>query len=157
MTFSFRNLNLSNVTAAGGSTRIKPGRYVVRVNGAEIRETKSRGHQVVVELVDDGTGAKISDWINVNVPTSTKATQIGLERLKSLLVNSGHSNPDQPGDIKSLIGLRVGINVVEEEYEDKEGNKKSGSSVHYYYKPENAPTANDRGGKSVMADDSIPF
>lgn len=157
MTFSFRNLNLANVTASTGSTRLKPGRYVVRVGGAEIRETKSRGHQVVVELIDDASGAKISDWINVNVPTSTKATQIGLERLKSLLVNSGHPNPDQPGDIKSLVGLRVGINVVEEEYEDKEGNKRAGSSVHYYWKPEGAATPNERGEKSVMSDDEIPF
>lgn len=157
MTFSFRNLNLANVTAASGSNRLKPGRYVVRVKGAEIRETKSRGHQVVVELADDASGGSISDYINVNVPTSEKATQIGLERLKSLLVNSGHNNPDQPGDIKSLVGLRVGVNVVEDEWTDKDGNKRPSSTVHYYYKAEDAPTPNDRGGKSVAADDEIPF
>jgi hypothetical protein len=158
MSFSFRNLNLANVDVGSGAERLKPGRYTARVTEAELRETKSGGNAVRVTFTDVDGGGMISDFINVNVPKSAEATRIGLERLKALLVHGGHRTPDNPGDIKSLKGLTVGIRVVEEEYTDKDGNKRSGSQIKSYlaveggHRPqEAAPT------KDTNLDDDIPF
>lgn len=158
MTFSFSNLNLANVDVGSGAERLAPGRYAARITDAELRETKSGGNAVVVKFTDvDGRGT-IQDFINVNVPKSSDATRIGLERLKSLLVHGGHKNPDNPRDIKSLKGLIVGIRVVDEEYTDKDGNKRNGSKIKSYLaleaseKPESSAPA-----KGADLDDEIPF
>ena len=158
MSFSFRNLNLANVDVGSGAERLKPGRYTARVTDAELRETKSGGNAVRVTLTDVDGGGMISDFINVNVPKSSEATRIGLERLKALLVHGGHRTPDNPGDIKTLKGLTVGIRVVEEEYTDKDGNKRSGSQIKNYLAIEGGhPEKTAEPKKDVNLDDDIPF
>lgn len=160
MSFSFRNLNLKNVDVKSGAERLRPGRYVARVSGAELRQTKSGGSAVRVELVDVDGGGTISDFINVHVPSSADASRIGLERLKSLLVYGGHRNPDQPGDIATLKGLTVGIRVVSEEYTDKDGNKREGSKVKNYLAVEDnatTPKAEEKTSEAAPHDDDIPF
>lgn len=159
MSFSFRNLNLKNVDVKSGAERLRPGRYVARVSGAELRQTKSGGSAVRVELVDVDGGGVISDFINVHVPSSAEASRIGLERLKSLLVFGGHRNPDQPGDINTLKGLVVGIRVVAEEYDDKDGNKREGSKIKSYLAVEDRPSVKveEKSETSTIANDDIPF
>jgi hypothetical protein len=71
------------------------------------------------------------------------------------LVHAGHPNPDRPADIATMKGLVVGVNLVADEYKDKDGNQRSGIKVRSYYesadkKAVSAPAA-DGGG------DEIPF
>jgi hypothetical protein len=134
MAFSFANLNLSAVTASTGGSVLQPGRYLVKVKDAEVTDNKSKTGKILkVKLVcDQGV---ITDNINV-FHESQEAERIGLEQLKSLLVNGGHPNPDNPGDISSVKGLSVGIIVAQ----DGEYNGAPQYKVKGYMKPENVGT-----------------
>lgn len=43
--------------------------------------------------------------------SNPKAVEIGLQKLKRFLVEAQHPNPDKPGDIQSLVGLKVVVNL----------------------------------------------
>jgi hypothetical protein len=164
--FSFRDLNLKDVQVSGPS--LTPGSYVGHVVKAEIQPTRTGGHQCVVTLKEEATGALITDYINVNVPSSEEATNIGRSRLKALLTFGGHPNPDNPGDIKTLNKLRVGFKVIEEEYE-KDGKKRMGTKLARggaYFSPQDGAASDgaaSSGGSAPATgvgsamDDDIPF
>jgi len=124
MSWSFRDLNLTGVEVQTGGS-LKPGRYVCRVSDPKIKETRNGGRQVEVRLTDINGSGSVRDFISVYVPGNTEnaqtAQRIGRERLKSLLVFGGHPNPDEPGDIKTLDGLIVGVNVEQSEDYEKDG------------------------------------
>lgn len=159
----FGSLNLSGVEAEQGRRSLPPGSYVCRISKTEIKDTKDgRGKGLVVELSDvDGRGA-VEDWINI-YNRNEQTQEIGLKRLKSLLVSSGHPSPDRPGDVKSLVGLTVGVHVEQgDDWTDRDGNKRKGGgkprSSGAYYKPEGAPapTFAERS-KGSLPRDEIPF
>ena len=158
--FSFDNLNLSGVkTSAGGG--LQPGRYICKVKEATLRDTAKGGKQVEVTLEDKASGSTIRAWLNVHVPEGAEATRIGREQLKSLLVHGGHATPDAPGDIKSLVGLVVGVSVKADNYE-KSGETRIGSKVHFFYDPASGGVgAKDSAMQAPAAarklDDEIPF
>lgn len=165
MAFSFDQLNLSGVEVSKGGGSLAPGKYVCKTKDAKLRDTRTGGKQLEVSLEDvDGHGS-IRTWINVHVPSSQEATRIGREQLKALLVHGGHSNPDSPGDIRNMNGLTVGVAVKAEEYE-KDGEKRTGSKVHYFCPPSeispaksggtSKPSESQTGGFGDM-DDEIPF
>jgi hypothetical protein len=133
-TFSFANLNLSAVTAATGGSVLQPGRYLVKVREAEVSDNKNKNGKILKVKLVCNQGV-ITDNINV-FHESEQAEKIGLEQLKSLLVNSGHPSPDNPGDISSLRGLEVGIIVAQ----DGEYNGQPQYKVKGYMKPENVGT-----------------
>ncbi len=155
MTFSFSNLNLSNVTAASGGGVLQPGRYVVKVKEATVSDNKAKTGKVLkVKLVCDA--GVITDNLNV-AHTTAEAQRIGLEQLKALLECGGHPNPNQPGDVSSLVGLKVGIIVAQDGvYEGKPQFKVKG-----YLKPEDVGTAGATSsvtGPTIgAADGDIPF
>lgn len=159
MAFSFNDLNLSGVEAAGGSSTLKPGRYQCKVTDAKLRDTRSGGKQIEVSLEDVSGGGAIRCWINVFVPSSDQATRIGREQLKALLTFGGHTNPDKPGDIGSLKGLKPGVSVSSQTY-TKDGEERTGSSVKYFFDPAeigaSKASAPAGDGFSDLKDD-IPF
>lgn len=157
MAFSFDNLNLAGVEAAGSSSTLKPGRYQCKVTDANLRDTRSGGKQVEVTLEDVSSGQSVRHWINVHVPSSDTATRIGREQLKALLAFGGHANPDKPGDIKSLKGLKPGVIVVSQTY-NKDGEERTGSAVKGYFDPSEIGSPKAEPSKSDKDfEDDIPF
>jgi hypothetical protein len=167
----FNSLNLTGIEAESGRKTLKPGSYTLKITGAEVRETKDKtGHFVLVEFTDPVTGGQVEDVINVH-NRNPQAVEIGMKRLKSLLIACGHPTPDRPGDIKSLIGRMVGVHVEQgAPWTDKNGQQKPGGGEPRrsgaYYKPEGGQTS---GGDAFFAgqqtgsfggtdlNDDIPF
>ena len=163
MSFSFSELNLTQVATQSGSV-IKPGAYQCEVTKAELNKTRTGGHQVVVTLSDVKGSGTIRHFINVHNPNSQKATEIGQSELKTLLVHGGHPTPDAPGDIKSLVGLKPGVRVIEDTYM-KDGESRTGSSVRGYISPAEVGDTVSSGSNTSQSsasaggdlDDNIPF
>jgi len=108
---SFSNLNLQDVTAGSGLVMLDVGNHTCRVSDVEISIPKSgRGHTLMVELTSTEGVGSIRDWMNIDNANDI-AERIAKEKLKSLLEFGDHPSPDQPGDIKSLLGLTVGVNI----------------------------------------------
>jgi hypothetical protein len=149
--FDFRSLDLEGVEVSSGGS-LPPGRYECVVKEAKLRDSKAGGKMIELSLNDMGGAGSIRHWLNVLVPKSEEATRIGREQLKALLVHGGHSNPNHPGDISSLAGLKVGINVKEESYVDKYGTERAGSRVSSFFPLEGVTTERAPG-----IDDDIPF
>lgn len=133
MNFDFSSLNLTGVEAQRGSTSLKPGRFPCRTSDAEIKTTQAGGKQLHIKLTDINGQGTTQDFITLAHPraaTDEKAAmsvRIGLERLKALLTYGGHPNPDAPGDIKSINGLIVGVNVeAGEDWVDDKGVTRKG-------------------------------
>lgn len=162
--FSFSDLSLKGVEAAKGAGILAPGRYPGEIVDAKWKASSTGGKMIEILAKDQGGAGMIKGWINVAVPSSQEATRIGREQLKALLVHGGHPDPDNVGDygIGSLKGLTPGLGVVPDEYE-KNGVKKKGSKLSYYFDPAelgdeadaSEPPAGD--GQSADLDDNIPF
>ena len=73
------------------------------------------------------------------------------------MTHGGHPSPDKPGDISSLVGLRVGVHVEKDEYTDTTGMKREGSRVKRFgaYYPVVAGTVVETS--STTSTDEIPF
>jgi hypothetical protein len=171
MSFSFRELSLDGVDAqkeSSGGSILKAGDYSCKINSAEVKDTRTGGKQVVIDLKDEQSGSSIKDFINVHVPASeglsveeknnkTNAQKWGREKLKALLTHGGHPSPDKPGDISSLVGLRVGVHVEKDEYTDSTGMKREGSRVKRFgaYFPAANGTVVETS--STTSTDEIPF
>lgn len=160
--FSFSAIDLSqdDIGRAGGNV-LPPGDHVCRVTEAKMKQSKTGGHMLEVKLSAEGTGGSITSYINLLVPTSTEATRIGREQLKALLVHGGHRNPNRPGDVSSIRGLRVGVRVVAEPYTAKDGSVKQGSKVTGFMPPSEVAGAPATAASSIRPaadlDDEIPF
>jgi len=150
--FDFRSLDLEGVEVSSGGA-LPPGRYECIVKEAKLKDSKAGGKMIELQLSDMGKAGSIRHWINVQVPKSEEATRIGREQLKALLVHGGHPNPNHPGDIASLAGLKVGVTVKEESYVDKYGTERAGSRVSSFFPLEGASTERVPG----IDDDDIPF
>lgn len=159
----FASLDLTNVEAEKGRKSLMPGSYTCKITNAEIKDTKDgRGKGLVVELTDVEGRGSVEDWINIH-NKSQQAQEIGLGRLKYLLECAGHPNPGRPGDIKTLLGLQVGVHVEQgEDWIDRDGNKRKGGgkprSSGAYFKAEGAaaPSFAERA-KGPLPRDEIPF
>lgn len=169
MSFSFDQLNLSNYEVSTSSV-LKPGRHVCKIKSATPQDSRSGGKMIALEFdAVDGSG-NIRNWINVHVPSSEKATRIGREELKTILVLGSHPNPESPfadAPVSALAGLTVGVRVKEDKY-IKDGEERTGSKVVGYFDPAevgstaSSPTASatpDEATSSTSTDmdDDIPF
>lgn len=123
----FGSLDLTDVEAEKGRATMLPGNYICRVTNAEVKDTKDRrGKGVVVEFKDEGGGGTCDTFLNIVNPNE-EAQRIGRGQLKALLIAGGHPNPDRPGDINSLKGLRVGVRIEQgDPWTDKNGNTRPG-------------------------------
>lgn len=128
--FSSITSGLKNVAVDYSGNRkesLKEGPHVCRVTKAEMTKTLKNGRQVAVVFTTEEQ--KIERWhyfFLAGGPTQKdegikKAVEQNLKDFKSMLVHGGHSNPDNPGDIKSLVGLRVGVNFAVPKVKDSLG------------------------------------
>lgn len=178
--FDFGSLDLSEYDADSGEMRLKPGRYVCRITEASLEKVTSEGNKggrrlQVVFADRDGHGT-IRESINVHLPKSSEATEIGKKQLKTLLTHAGHPTPNNPGDISSIKGLVVGVNVDKDTFKNDRGDIIPTSKVHGwhpYFNPEgavnlgpslvevarsNSVHPNQTGGQITETDfDDIPF
>jgi hypothetical protein len=153
MTFSFSNLSLAGVQAATAGASVPPGKYVAKVKEVEVADTKNGNGKILKVKLTTNKGV-ITDNINV-YNTSEQAMKIGLEQLKSLLVNGGHPDPDNIGQhgVASIRGLSVGIVVGAETYNGNQSSKVKG-----YMKPENVPaTDGSAPAAPAIGNGGLPF
>ena len=167
MAFNFRDLNLSGVEISSAPQILKPGRYVVEVSEAFTKQTRNGGTAIELTMSDTKGGGSLRAWVNVHVPSSQTATRIGREQLKALVTFGGHPSPDNPGDIATLKGLKVGASVMTDTY-TMDGEKREGSKLKGFFDPseidpeieKSSPgtglTKSDSNGED-LADESIPF
>ena len=169
MSFSFDNLNLENVTIQSGGA-LSPGRHVCVIKKAEAQKSRAGGGMIAFQFEEVNGNGQIRNWINVYVPSSEKATRIGREELKTILVLGSHPNPESPfadAPVSALAGLTVGVRVKEDKY-IKDGEERTGSKVVGYFDPAevgstaSSPTASatpDEATSSTSTDmdDDIPF
>jgi hypothetical protein len=179
MSWNFKNLNLKHVTA-DGPPRTGEGDYICTISGAEVNERNGRTSVVVSFQTDSGYSFK--DFCTMHNSDKAEKPQngvrIGQARLKSILEKGGHPNPDEPEDISSLKGLKVGVrlrlpkdaNGNVETWENSLGEiKQSGVKplgFGAYYSPMDhddlepvkviAPTP-ATNGHDTSIDDEIPF
>ena len=164
MSFSFDNLNLENVTIQSGGA-LSPGRHVCVIKKAEAQKSRAGGGMIMFQFEEVNGNGLIRKWINVHVPSSQKATRIGREELKTILVYGSHPNPESPfadAPVSALAGLTVGVRVQEDIY-IKDGEERKGSKVVGYFDPAEvgqanppSPTSSATPDKNEM-DDDIPF
>lgn len=141
--FDFRDLNLSSVEVSSGSSILQPGKHVVSVLEAKVSPTKANDGSKALAIKVGGLNGEgtLSHWINLYSAKSPKATEIGREELKSLLVWGGHPTPNHPGDVASIVGLKVGVIVRANEY-TKDGQVRTGSEIAKFIDPADVDPAN---------------
>lgn len=169
--FDFSKLDLSKYEVDEGVRRLRAGRYICEIKSAKIERMKSgKGQSLVLELEDPHHG-NIVTYVTVR-HSSEKAEDIGRAQLKSLATHAGMPNPNNIGSPKALVGHKVGVSVVPEEYTDSNGETRMGSAVdrwHPFFDPAKGATGPDpvaETPKSEAApaksggdpfDDDIPF
>jgi len=179
MSWNFKNLNLKHVSA-DGPPRTGEGDYICTITKAELNEKNGRTSVWVHFQTDDGY--TFIDFCTMHHTDKGEKPQngvrIGQARLKSILEKGGHPNPDEPEDISSLKGLKVGVRLrlpkdangnVEQWGSDSTGWKQSGVKpmpFGAYYSPHDhddlepvkvtsAPPVTN--GHDTSIDDEIPF
>lgn len=159
----FGNLDLSKVAAEGEGSKLRAGSYSCRITKAEVKDTASGNGGKVLYVTLDGVNGEgsITDRINIHNP-NPQTVEIALRRLASLLRNGGHPNPNKPGDVKSMLGLVVGVHVDPEEYQDKEGQTRMGSKIRdrgaYFSVAGGVPTMpSPQRSAGAVPHDEIPF
>tara|TARA_B100000287_G_scaffold399358_1_gene417530 strand:+ start:363 stop:869 length:507 start_codon:yes stop_codon:yes gene_type:complete len=168
MSFSFNDLNLSGVEVSTSAPILEPGRYVVEVKEAGLKPTRNGGTAVELSMTDTKGKGSLRAWINVHVPSSKVATRIGREQLKALLIHGGHPNPNNPSDIGSIKGLKVGASVGKDTYKTDSGEERVGSRLKGFFDPsEIDPSIEKRANgkvdnsttsdKSDDLEETIPF
>ncbi len=121
------------------------GKYVCNVTEAKMADTKAGNMMLKVTFtIAEGqdTGRKIFDQYVVE-HANPKVVEIAHGKIKSLMENGGHANPNKLGSTEALEGLRVGVKTKvrsDENYGDK-------AEVSYFFKPTEtaAPKTDDIG------------
>lgn len=150
----FGGLDLSGVEQASGYQRLQPGTYVVEAKEAEILDTSTGGKMVAVDFMSTDGHGDIRMNFNV-VNKNPTAVEIGLRQLKSFLVAGGHKNPDKPGDIATLKGLKCKVIVgMGKPWRDNDGNERQSSEIKSFMPLDKAA---DAGADSKELNDDIPF
>lgn len=121
------NLNLETVKEEGGSrfSKVPSGLYTVAIQEIEVKETQKKGHylEIVFNIMEgEHQGKLLVDRVNINVPGSEKATEIGLGRLKKIAICTQAKNPSMIGDTDELLtgkNFSIETHIVKNEYEGK--------------------------------------
>ncbi len=155
----FSSLDLSGIDTQGDGA-LAPGKYEASIKSAAMQPTKNgKGKMLVVEYAVPGEGA-IREWMTI-FHESDQTARISRERLKTMLVHAGHPNPDKPGDVATLKGLKVGINVVEgDKWTDDQGQLRDGGSKikrSGAYFSLSSGTSDAAAEAKTELDDEIPF
>lgn len=168
----FDKLDLTGVEAQT-SMRLQSGKYIVRCSNAEVKasENSSRNRMLALQFDDEAGNGDIR--VNLNIHhSSEQAQEIALRQLKSFLEEAGHPNPDKPGDVKSLVGLTVGIVVgFGKPWTDRDGKSRTSTEVKRFLSVDKiggmrlgpdgaqppATAANASGRAAGGINDEIPF
>lgn len=155
----FGDLDLTQVEASDGSRRLEAGNYTVKCTSAKVESIgESANKRVVADFVDtDGAG---DIRMNFNVHHSNaQAAEIGLRQLKSFLVAGGHPNPDKPGDVSSLVGLKCLVYVgLGKPWQDRDGNQRQQTEIKSFKSVDAGNGGgSDKPAKASKMDDEIPF
>jgi len=160
----FANLDLSGVEA-DDFTPMTVGEHRVKATSAEVATAdNNRDKRVVVQFEDVDTGSRITHGFNV-FHSSEKAMEIGLRQLKAFLEHGGHPNPNNPGDISTLVGLKCGVYVdYGKPFTGRDGQERTRLEIKRFFDfddrdpAKQAPSANGAAaGPGAALDDEIPF
>ncbi len=119
----FNHINLTNVSTEG-SPKLKTGAHNVLVTEAVYAPNKN-GSGNHVKIVMEGTETAGNQQVTFNIEhNNPEAMKIGQQQLKTFLTAAGHPNPNNPGDINSLVNLRLKL-IVEENgtYQGNDGKQ----------------------------------
>lgn len=135
---SFEELDMSDVEVRDGGPVLKAGVYLLEITAAELKKAKNGSSQFVEVTFDDTAGnGQITERFNV-FNSSPEARRIGREQFKTMLTHAGHPNPSAPGNIQSLIGLRLKGRVIRDgTYTTKDGEVRDSFGVKRYFGLEN--------------------
>lgn len=151
----FGSLDLSDVDADGGNSRLQPGTYTVKCADAKVQPIgETRNRKLVADFVDvDGTG---DIRVNFNIlHHSEQAQEIGRRQLKSFLIAAEHPNPDKPGDVEKLKHLQCKVIVgMGKPWKGSDGVERQTSEVKKFL-PIADKSAELKESKDF--DDDIPF
>ena len=157
----FSSLNLADVEPDDYAP-LPAGEHDVECTGGEIKTgSNGKDKRLVVSLNSvDGAGS-IKTGFNLYHTGSKQAQEIGLRQLKAFLVASGHPNPDEPGDLGSLKGLRCRVYVGKgKPFIGQDGQQREPLEVKRFIIPGDAKTgtSSGSGGSSRRElNDEIPF
>jgi len=156
------SINLAAIEEDRGGQTLAEGPHVCKITNAELNKTKNgKGHRLAVTLTAlDGSG-HVTDYMNVH-NASSEAQEIGLRRLKTMLVKAGYSGASP--DIAKMKGLMVGVHVVRgDDWTDKDGHARRGGGQprqnNPYFLPSETPAqapATEAAAANEF-DDDIPF
>lgn len=156
----FNSLDLSEVEES--KSRLQVGRYMVIAKEAKVEQQEGTNNRKVVLTLEDEDGSG-DIRVNFNVfHSSPQAMEIGLRQLKSFLIAAGHPNPDKPGDIASLNGLKCGVIVgMGKPWTDKDGNQRQNTEAKAFFPyGEAAPASAKTNGAAKRGpdlNDAVPF
>lgn len=162
----FGSLDLTNSKVSSGMSVLKRGTYNVVCSEAKYeRVGNSNNWKTTVVLQDvEGSGQIIHNF-NV-VHTSSKAQEIGRDQLKTFLTHGGHPNPDRPGDVATLVGLKARVFVDTDGTYERNGKVYDNVQVKRFM-PLDAPAvavsdakpsrSSGRETLNDIEDDEIPF
>jgi hypothetical protein len=144
---------LNNVQPEENLTRtaLPQGFYNVYIDDIEPKTTKSGGKALNFKLKVFGekyNNYALFDFVNISVPTSEKATEIGLQRLKKISEITGSTNTEKMKGKKMTVF--VGI-----ERSEQYGDTNKVKSYDVFQGVDNTPTNN--ASKAVFTASEIPF
>lgn len=142
------NLDLSKVEVQSNDFNLLPeGKYVLTLNEAELKDTKSgTGQYISTQFrVKSGDYKGRCVFFNFNIKNdNVKAVEIGLSQLKKMLVLSGRS-VDKLTDVAQIVGCEVGAFVKVKT--DSYGSK---NDISYFLEPTDVTASSND-------DDGLPF
>ncbi len=138
---------------------LKPGTYTVSINNVLEKQTRSGGDALSVwlDVEDNGPayGKRVFDWINLDLPNSPQATEIGQRTFRRLCKACGFVD-GPPADLGELLGCSLTVKLG---IKPARGDYKASNTVKMYLPLGNEPApfkpqAPDVGAQDI---DDLPF
>lgn len=152
----FPNLDLSGVEEDQGFRRLEPGEYTVKCIEAKVDPVGDTSNRKLVATFEADEG-NIRHNFNIH-HSNNQAQEIGLRQLKTFLVSANHPNPNKPGDVDSMVGLRCKVYVgMGKPWRDRNGVERQNAEVKRFMPINSSAEADSTKAPSSDPDDRIPF
>jgi hypothetical protein len=129
-------------TVQRGAT-LPDGIYELEVEGTEVKKSNKGGTGINVTyevyLPEQYKGRKFFQWINVKVPGSPKAEEIGEQELAKLIKAVGIPEDDEVDDTEELHGKPFLARVGLENLKEGDTNQPKNKIWRYFYPDEEQP------------------
>lgn len=156
----FGDLDLSGVKEDEGYVALEPGEHEVVCTDAKVEQIEGTNNRKLVASFKSAGGAgSIRNNFNI-FHSSSQAMEIGQRQLKSFLIAAGHPNPDKPGDVGTLVGLKCRVYVgMGKPWRDRNGNERQSPEIKRFINKDEATSKPSAGGEGTARamDDEIPF